>query len=54
LDSFDKLNHKEFPEYKDFYNNLKDENISEGDYERGKKLWYHFKSKKKIIVSKII
>jgi hypothetical protein len=46
LDSFDKLNYKEYPNYEDFYNNLKDENIEEVDYERGKKLWYHFKSKK--------
>lgn len=45
LDSFQKLESKEFPVYKEFYDNLKEKNIEINDYERGQKLWNHFKCK---------
>jgi hypothetical protein len=45
LDSFDKLEFTEYPNYESFYDNLKDRNIELKEYERGKKLWDHFKCK---------
>jgi len=45
LDSFDKLSYKTFPNYEDFYDNLKETNIDINDYERGKKLWEYFNCK---------
>ncbi len=46
LDSFDKLKSTEYPNYEDFYDNLKDTNIDIEDYKRGKKLWDYFKYKR--------
>ncbi len=45
LDSFDKLESTEYPNYESFYDNLKDTNIEIKEYERGKKLWNYFKCK---------
>jgi hypothetical protein len=45
LDSFDKLESTEYPNYESFYDNLKDRNIDIKEYERGKKLWDYFKCK---------
>jgi hypothetical protein len=45
LDSFDKLESTEYPNYESFYDNLKDRNIEIKEYERGKKLWDYFKSR---------
>jgi hypothetical protein len=42
LDSFEKLKSNEFPNYEDFYDELKDTNIDIDDYKRGKKLWDYF------------
>ncbi len=45
LDSFDKLESTEYPNYESFFDNLKDKNIELKEYERGKKLWNYFKCK---------
>jgi hypothetical protein len=45
LDSFDKLESTEYPNYESFFDNLKDKNIELKEYERGKKLWDYFNCK---------
>jgi hypothetical protein len=39
LDSFEKLNETKYPPFKVFYDSLKEKNINEQDYYRGKKLF---------------
>ncbi len=45
LDSFEKLNETEYPPFERFYDSLKEKNINEEDYNRGKKLFDYFKCK---------
>jgi hypothetical protein len=45
LDSFEKLESTDYPNYESFYDNLKDKNIELKEYERGKKLWDYFNCK---------
>ena len=46
IDSFSKFNEKELPPIEEFYSKLKDENISEDDYNHAKNVWKVFGLKK--------